>query len=121
MTPWRTHGSGPFRDPGHAADSRRYAPALRPLRQVARVIRFRKPASQLLVKRLQEVCAAEGLTADLRSLTTLVDLTGGDVRSCLNTLQVSAVDSFAISEKSVSCGSARRHQADRMRKYKSLM
>lgn len=93
------HSSGPSCITGCGADTHRYAPALRPLRQVARVIRFRKPASQLLVKRLQEVCAAEGLTADLRSLTTLVDLTGGDVRSCLNTLQVSAIRVSVMPER----------------------
>lgn len=51
-------------------------------------MRFRKPASQFLVARLREICDRERLTADLRVLTALVDLTGGDVRSCLNTLQV---------------------------------
>ena len=65
-----------------------YATALRPLRPAARIVRFRKPPSQFLVARLREICDREKLRADLRVLTSLVDLTGRDVRSCLNTLQV---------------------------------
>lgn len=68
-----------------------YAPALRPLRPFARIVRFRKPPTQFIVARLREICAREKLSADTRVLTTLVELTGGDVRSCLNTLQVSHV------------------------------
>lgn len=65
-----------------------YAPALRPLRPYARIIRFRKPQAQSLVVRLRDICQREGLQADTRSLNTLVEMTSGDVRSCLNTLQV---------------------------------
>lgn len=67
----------------------RYAASLRPLRPFARIVRFKKPQAQFLVKRLREICERETLTADLRVLTTLVEITTGDVRSCLNTLQVS--------------------------------
>lgn len=72
-------------------DPTSYATSLRPLRPFARVIRFKKPQAQFLVKRLREICEREGLEADLRVLTQLVDMTAGDVRSCLNTLQVSPV------------------------------
>jgi hypothetical protein len=72
----------------YSPDPRRYASSLRPLRPFARVIRFRKPQAQYLVKRLREICDRETLSADLRVLATLVELTSGDVRSCLNTLQV---------------------------------
>ncbi|GMK59840.1 hypothetical protein CspeluHIS016_0900570 [Cutaneotrichosporon spelunceum] len=64
-----------------------YAPALRPLRQHARIVRFHKSPSQFLVERLRFICDRERLKADLRVLTLLVDLAGADVRSCLNTLQ----------------------------------
>lgn len=67
----------------------RYATSLRPLRPFARVIRFKKPQAQFLIKRLREICDREGLEADLRVLTQLAEMTSGDVRSCLNTLQVS--------------------------------
>lgn len=64
-----------------------YTPSLRPLRVVARIARFRKPPSQYIVERLRDICNREHLKADQRVLTTLVALTGGDIRSCLNTLQ----------------------------------
>jgi chromosome transmission fidelity protein 18 len=41
-----------------------------------------------MVKRLRDICEKEALAADARSLTTLVEITNADVRSCLNTLQV---------------------------------
>lgn len=51
------------------------------------MVRFNKPPPAVLVKRLKAVCAEEGLTADSRSLTKLAEVTGCDIRSCLNTLQ----------------------------------
>jgi chromosome transmission fidelity protein 18 len=41
-----------------------------------------------LVKRLREICEAERLKADSRALTALVGIAQGDLRGCLNTLQV---------------------------------
>lgn len=52
------------------------------------MVRFNKPPPAVLVKRLKAVCAEEGLTADSRSLNKLAEVTGCDIRSCLNTLQV---------------------------------
>ncbi|WVR03696.1 hypothetical protein IAU60_000691 [Kwoniella sp. DSM 27419] len=78
-----------------------YATALRPLRPFARVIRFRKPQPQLLVKRLREICDREILSADLRVLTSLVDVTSGDVRSCLNTLQFIKSKSSTVTDEAI--------------------
>lgn len=64
-----------------------YAPALRPLRDVARVFHFKKPAVERLVHRLQAVCATEGLRAEKSTLRMLAEKTDCDIRSCLNTLQ----------------------------------
>ncbi|KAI9343040.1 hypothetical protein DFJ73DRAFT_523020 [Zopfochytrium polystomum] len=64
-----------------------YAPVLRPLRMVAQVYTFRSPPHRILATRLSEVCKWEGLNTDLRTLMALCDLTDGDVRSSLNTLQ----------------------------------
>ena len=64
-----------------------YAPALRPLRDVARVFRFRRPSAEHLAHRLQMVCAAEGLRAEKSTLRMLAERAECDVRSCLNTLQ----------------------------------
>jgi len=47
-----------------------------------------RPADVHLVKRLKEICEIEGLKADNRSLGALVSIAKGDLRGCLNTLQV---------------------------------
>jgi chromosome transmission fidelity protein 18 len=65
-----------------------YVPALRPLRSIARIVRFQPPTTGMLVKRLKDICEGEQLKADHKSLTTLVEVAEGDMRSCLNTLQV---------------------------------
>lgn len=41
-----------------------------------------------LVKRLREICERERLKVDSRALTSLVGIAQGDLRGCLNTLQV---------------------------------
>jgi chromosome transmission fidelity protein 18 len=64
-----------------------YSSALRPLRPFARIVRFNKPPVAVLVKRLKTICEIEGLKADSRSLNTLSEVTGCDIRSCLNSLQ----------------------------------
>ncbi|WVO24366.1 uncharacterized protein IAS62_005731 [Cryptococcus decagattii] len=78
-----------------------YAPALRPLRPYARIIRFRKPQAQSLVVRLRDICQREGLQADTRSLNTLVEMTSGDVRSCLKTLQFIKSKSPVVTEEAI--------------------
>ena len=66
-----------------------YAPTLRPLRPLARIIRFTPPTNVMLVHRLRTICNEEGLGADSKNLTMLTEIAEGDLRSCLNTLQVS--------------------------------
>lgn len=65
-----------------------YVPALRPLRAIARIVRFHPPTNGMLVKRLRDICDKEQLKTDHKGLTTLVEVAEGDMRSCLNTLQV---------------------------------
>ena len=67
----------------------RYAPVLRPLRPLCRVVRFAAPAQAALIQRLRGICDGEALSSDTKSLTSLVTLAEGDMRTCLNTLQVS--------------------------------
>lgn len=55
---------------------------------VAQCVVFNKVPSMSIAKRLQTICELEGLDTDLRALSMLTDLTDGDIRSCLNTLQV---------------------------------
>lgn len=64
-----------------------YAPALRPLREVAEVIQFKPGRDAALVFRLKTVCNKEGLKADDHTLNKLVQMADGDIRACLNTLQ----------------------------------
>ncbi|GAQ84926.1 DNA replication checkpoint protein CHL12/CTF18 [Klebsormidium nitens] len=64
-----------------------YAPALRQLRQVAKVFVFAPPAPSRLATRLKFICTKEGYSADTRALTALCEHTECDVRACLNTLQ----------------------------------
>jgi chromosome transmission fidelity protein 18 len=67
-----------------------YAPVLRTLRPLAECIAFPTPILAPLVSRLQSICRQEGLREDTHALMTLAELTDGDIRSCLNTLQFSA-------------------------------
>ncbi|WOO80484.1 Chromosome transmission fidelity protein 18 [Vanrija pseudolonga] len=73
-----------------------YAPSLRPLRPFARVV---------LVARLQDICGRERLSADLQVLNSLVELTAGDVRSCLNTLQFIKSRSSVVTTEAIKASS----------------
>ncbi|KAL2643607.1 hypothetical protein R1flu_011194 [Riccia fluitans] len=64
-----------------------YAPALRPLRQVARIHAFSKPSTSRIVSRLKYICKEEGYKTSVRTLTALAERTECDIRACLNTLQ----------------------------------
>ncbi|XP_034678780.1 chromosome transmission fidelity protein 18 homolog isoform X2 [Vitis riparia] len=64
-----------------------YAPALRPLRQVAKVHIFVQPTVSRVVSRLKYICNMEGLKTNSTALTALAEYTECDIRSCLNTLQ----------------------------------
>ncbi|KDN45594.1 P-loop containing nucleoside triphosphate hydrolase protein [Tilletiaria anomala UBC 951] len=78
-----------------------YATSLRPLRPLAKLVRLQKPPTALLVNRLRQVCEKEALQADTRSLTLLAELTGGDIRSCLNALQFAKTKSNSLAEVDV--------------------
>ncbi|GAA5879108.1 hypothetical protein JCM3774_005574 [Rhodotorula dairenensis] len=78
-----------------------YAPVLRPLRSLAKIVRFTPPTSAMLVKRLRTICESEQLSTENKHLSLLVETAEGDLRSCLNTLQFikrngSTVDAEAI-------------------------
>lgn len=65
-----------------------YAPVLRPLRPLAKLVRFSPVMPNAVVGRLRTICDAESLSADNKSLTALATAAEGDLRTCLNTLQV---------------------------------
>ncbi|KAJ1026364.1 hypothetical protein NDA13_003745 [Ustilago tritici] len=78
-----------------------YAPSLRPLRPMAKLIRFNKPPMNVVVKRLREVCKAESLSVEARGLSLLAELTNGDIRSCLNALEFAKTKNIALTEAAV--------------------
>ncbi|GER42432.1 chromosome transmission fidelity factor, partial [Striga asiatica] len=64
-----------------------YTPALRPLRQVAKVHIFVQPSVSRVVNRLKYICKKEGVKTSSIALSALAEYTECDIRSCLNTLQ----------------------------------
>ncbi|XP_077250788.1 P-loop containing nucleoside triphosphate hydrolases superfamily protein [Tasmannia lanceolata] len=64
-----------------------FAPALRQLRQVAKVHTFVQPTISRVVNRLKYICNKEGFKTSGIALTALAEYTECDIRSCLNTLQ----------------------------------
>lgn len=79
-----------------------YAKSLRSLRPFAKIVKFSPPTNAMVVSRLRTICADEGLKADTKSLTMLTEIAEGDLRSCLNTLQVRP--SFSTPNASADCG-----------------
>lgn len=84
----RKKGSKPVLRPIICICNDLYGPALRPLRQHCRLVRFQRPTSTHLVTRLRGICETERLSASSRALSLLVELSQGDIRSCLNALQL---------------------------------
>ncbi|CAH7672155.1 P-loop containing nucleoside triphosphate hydrolase protein [Phakopsora pachyrhizi] len=76
-----------------------YAPVLRPLRPISRIIRFTSPSPASLIRRLESICRFENLIADKTNLSYLVRLAAGDLRSCLNTLQFLKTQSNCLSDQ----------------------
>jgi len=64
-----------------------HAPALRPLRKVALEIEMKPLRIGAMVRRLEYIASHNGVQTDSRSLTALCELTSGDIRSCISTLQ----------------------------------
>jgi chromosome transmission fidelity protein 18 len=66
-----------------------YVPSLRPLRQRCSHVYYLPPIRpQRLLARLEEIARREHVTAlDQMALSELITMSGGDVRSCLNTMQ----------------------------------
>lgn len=78
-----------------------YAPVLRNLRPFAQIMYVKPPDFQTLGKRLFDICQWEGLHADLRAMLVLCELTDGDIRSALNTLQFLGQKTNVISHKTL--------------------
>lgn len=78
-----------------------YAPALRPLRPLAKIVRFHRAPTPMITRRLREICAHEHLGADARGLTMLCEATQGDLRACLHTLELVHRSGAHVDEHSI--------------------
>lgn len=65
-----------------------FSPTLRPLRLVAEHVQVVAPSMMNLVKRLTDICIKEALRFDPRALMKLAQVSEGDIRTCLSTLQL---------------------------------
>lgn len=83
----------------------KYAPALRPLLPYCRHFDVTPPSSVRLVARLRAILAAENLTVGGSSnmLNQLVVSSGGDIRSCLYTLQFASARAKELSTADGTC------------------
>ncbi|THG93472.1 hypothetical protein EW026_g7776 [Hermanssonia centrifuga] len=89
-----------------------YASSLAKLRPHARIIRFNRPNDFRLVKRLRDICETEGLKTQSRALTTLVGVAQGDLRGCLNTLQLIKARNEEVTETVIRNATVGMKEAD---------
>lgn len=98
-------GPGPLMRPIICICNDPYAPALRQLREVAKVFKVQPPSSARLNGRLREVCSKRGMVADTRALGFLAERSEGDIRACLNALQMINQEGKGLTLKDVDNGS----------------
>ncbi|KAI0072280.1 hypothetical protein K474DRAFT_1668042 [Panus rudis PR-1116 ss-1] len=89
-----------------------YASSLTKLRPHARIIRMNRPNDVHLVRRLRTICEEEGMKVESRALSTLVGVAQGDMRGCLNTLQVIKSRSGEVTEAVVRKATVGMKEAD---------
>ncbi|KZT71388.1 P-loop containing nucleoside triphosphate hydrolase protein [Daedalea quercina L-15889] len=89
-----------------------YANSLRDLRTYARIVRFSRPNDIHLVRRIREICEIEGLRTESRALTALVGIAQGDLRGCLNTLQLIKAKGKEVTESVIRTAAAGMKQSD---------
>ncbi|GKY95302.1 hypothetical protein MPSEU_000492000 [Mayamaea pseudoterrestris] len=77
----------------------KWAPALKPLLPFAKQFDLSPPTTMRLISRLQAILKMEGLTVSGGSsmLNNLVTLSGGDIRSCIYTMQFAAYQARELS------------------------
>ncbi|BGP05435.1 Chromosome transmission fidelity protein 18 [Rhodotorula toruloides] len=77
-----------------------YAPALRPLRPLAKIIRFNPPTAPMLIKRLRTICDVEGLSTENKHLSLLFIKRNG------STADKRAIRSSALGQKDTGTSSS---------------
>jgi len=63
---------------------------LRPLREVAELVRFKPLSTTQIVALLQKICDLEGIECEREALKYIAEVNQGDVRACINDLQAVA-------------------------------
>ncbi|KAI0950042.1 hypothetical protein AcV7_008629 [Taiwanofungus camphoratus] len=104
--------SRPIRRPIICICNDLYANSLAKLRPLARVVRFSRPNDIHLVRRLRDICENEGLRTESRALTTLVGVAQGDLRGCLNMLQLIKARGRDVTESVVRTATAGMKEVD---------
>lgn len=78
-----------------------YSPNLRALRPFSKLVRVGRPSTPLLIGRLRQICELEDIATDSKGLNTLIDSCQGDIRSCLNVLQLIQSDLGGLTGESL--------------------
>lgn len=78
------------------------------IRQACELVNFRRLTDDAIVKELERICRAEGITADPKALKIIAETVGGDMRSAINDLQT-----FATGKKRLSVEDLSLYRRDR--------
>ncbi|KAG8885565.1 hypothetical protein FRB97_000473 [Tulasnella sp. 331] len=78
-----------------------WANSISKLRPICRIVRFNPASPVQLTQRLRDICQMEDLQADTRGLSLLVNICKGDMRGCLNTMQMVHTRRQAVTEQIV--------------------
>lgn len=76
-----------------------YSPKLRPLRNYCKFIKFTKIPTPSILKRLKEICEAEGIEAKGMTLKHLARWSQGDMRSAITDLEIISKGKGRITER----------------------
>ena len=94
-------GQAPLCRPIIAICNDLYAQVLRPLRDVAKIIRMKPPQTSHLTARIRDVCLKENVDIEPRAIALVVDRVDNDIRAALNSIQLIAKTSSSVTLRDV--------------------
>ena len=94
-------GQAPLCRPIIAICNDLYAQVLRPLRDVAKIIRMKPPQTSHLTARIRDVCLKENVDIEPRAIALVVDRVDNDIRAALNSIQLIARTSSTVTLRDV--------------------
>lgn len=94
-------GGAPLSRPIIAICNDLYCTSLRPLRDVAKVIRVKPPPNATLNGRIREICAKENVDVEPRAVALVAERVNNDIRSALHTIQLIAKTSSKVTLREV--------------------